>query len=421
MRIEPQGTEAPEDRVLAERVLPAAGYTAAKRMAMEASVPELKPRVREIVDVARDLLDEEGVDGLSMRAIAGRLGVRAPSLYKHLPDKQAILDVLIADLYREFGDHQRAAVVGLDDPVGALFAAFREWALAHPERYSLLSSGPLSPTPLVTAAALYCGDPLRWAMRDDLDGAVVSWAFVHGLLDLEIRGRFARPFDPETVWAWGIENVRHPDGSAAPPPPFDDARAVTEFRADAPGDEPLSPRAARIVAVARDLLEEEGEEGMSMRRIAARIGVRAPSLYKHVPDKQALENGIIASVLDEQAELGAVALASSRTTGEDPLYPMMAAYRRWALEHPALHRLNVRGPLDRGGLVRSAELRGSAHVLVAARGSGLSAMAVWALTHGLIDLEQRRRLPPGFSPEALHRRGVDALRPVPATVGPGSV
>jgi AcrR family transcriptional regulator len=168
--------------------------------------------------------------------------------------------------------------------------------------------------------------------------------------------------------------------------------------------------------VARELLEDEGEEGMSMRRIAARLGVRAPSLYKHVPDKQALENGIIASVLDEQAALGGSVLAAARAAGEHPLLPMMAAYRRWALDHPALYALNVRGPLDRGGLVRSAELRGSAHVLEAAEGNALTSMTVWALTHGLIDLELQGRMPPGYAPEALLRRGVAALRATPASV-----
>jgi AcrR family transcriptional regulator len=43
--------------------------------------------------------------------------------------------------------------------------------------------------------------------------------------------------------------------------------------------EPLSPRATEIVAAARELLEEEGPDALSMRRLAERLGIRAPSIY----------------------------------------------------------------------------------------------------------------------------------------------
>ncbi len=46
----------------------------------------------------------------------------------------------------------------------------------------------------------------------------------------------------------------------------------------------LPPRAQEIVAEARELLEEEGAEALTMRRLAERLGIRAPSLYKHLPE-----------------------------------------------------------------------------------------------------------------------------------------
>ena len=42
----------------------------------------------QIIDVARDLLERHGPDGVTMRAIADRLEIRAPSLYKHIADKR---------------------------------------------------------------------------------------------------------------------------------------------------------------------------------------------------------------------------------------------------------------------------------------------------------------------------------------------
>ena len=64
----------------------------------------------------------------------------------------------------------------------------------------------------------------------------------------------------------------------------------------------LSPRAREIVDVALELLEEEGPDGLSMRRLADRLGIQAPSIYKHLPDKQALEAAIISAGFELQAE-----------------------------------------------------------------------------------------------------------------------
>ncbi|MEU8246128.1 TetR/AcrR family transcriptional regulator C-terminal domain-containing protein [Nonomuraea sp. NPDC048916] len=61
--------------------------------------------------------------------------------------------------------------------------------------------------------------------------------------------------------------------------------------------EPLSR--ARIVAAAIDLIEREGADAVSMRRIAAELGVGVMSLYNHVPNKDALLNGVAEAVLSE--------------------------------------------------------------------------------------------------------------------------
>ena len=57
----------------------------------------------------------------------------------------------------------------------------------------------------------------------------------------------------------------------------------------------LTPRAREIVDAARTLLEQEGSKALSMRRIAESLGIRAPSIYKHLPDKDALEAAIISA------------------------------------------------------------------------------------------------------------------------------
>ncbi|GAA5079561.1 AcrR family transcriptional regulator [Thermocatellispora tengchongensis] len=61
--------------------------------------------------------------------------------------------------------------------------------------------------------------------------------------------------------------------------------------------EPLSR--ARIVRAAIDLIEREGADAVSMRRIAADLGVGAMSLYNHVPSKAALLDGVAEAILSE--------------------------------------------------------------------------------------------------------------------------
>jgi TetR/AcrR family transcriptional regulator, tetracycline repressor protein len=56
-----------------------------------------------IVQAALDLLDEAGMDGLTVRALAGRLGVQAPALYWHVASKQALLDEMATQIWRRIG------------------------------------------------------------------------------------------------------------------------------------------------------------------------------------------------------------------------------------------------------------------------------------------------------------------------------
>ena len=57
-----------------------------------------------IVQAALGLLDEAGMDGLTVRALASRLGVQAPALYWHVRSKQALLDEMATQIWRQIGD-----------------------------------------------------------------------------------------------------------------------------------------------------------------------------------------------------------------------------------------------------------------------------------------------------------------------------
>ncbi|MFF5155133.1 TetR/AcrR family transcriptional regulator C-terminal domain-containing protein [Streptomyces sp. NPDC000348] len=60
---------------------------------------------RRVADTALELLNEVGLDGLTLRAIARELDVKAPALYWHFKDKQALLDEMATEMYRRMVAH----------------------------------------------------------------------------------------------------------------------------------------------------------------------------------------------------------------------------------------------------------------------------------------------------------------------------
>jgi AcrR family transcriptional regulator len=169
--------------------------------------------------------------------------------------------------------------------------------------------------------------------------------------------------------------------------------------------EPLTPRARRIVAAARELLEEEGAEALTMRRLAERLGIRAPSLYKHLPDKAALEAAIIATGFEDSAAAFEAAVAGAA----EPLAALAAAYRTFALAHPHLYRLMTERPLPRERLPSGLEARAAGPLLEAA-GDPDRARAVWAFAHGMVILELNGRFPAGADLDAAWQAGITALQ-----------
>jgi AcrR family transcriptional regulator len=164
----------------------------------------------------------------------------------------------------------------------------------------------------------------------------------------------------------------------------------------------LTPRAREIVAAARELLEAEGPEALSMRRIAERVGIRAPSIYKHLPDKQALEAALISAGFEEWAERFETAAQTPEALGR--------AYRAYALAHPHLYRLMTERPLPRERLAPGVEERAARPIVEAAGGDPDGARAMWAFAHGMAILELNGRFPPGADLDAAWEHGIAAFR-----------
>jgi AcrR family transcriptional regulator len=193
-----------------------------------------------------------------------------------------------------------------------------------------------------------------------------------------------------------------------------------------------SARADEVVVAARRLLEEEGAGALTMRRLAEQLGIKAPSLYKHLPDKTALEAAIIATGFEEAAAKFEAAVEGA-TTGDPTaggpttsgaatggaaqgdaaaggaVVALAAAYREFALAHPHLYRLMHNGPLPRQHLPAGVEERAAAPVLRVA-GSRARARALWAFAHGMVMLELDQRFPPDADLDAAWEAGITAFQ-----------
>ncbi|WUR57863.1 TetR/AcrR family transcriptional regulator [Micromonospora chokoriensis] len=153
-------------------------------------------------------------------------------------------------------------------------------------------------------------------------------------------------------------------------------------------------RRADLIAAARHLLETEGAEAITIRRLGAAVGMRGPSVYKHVPDKATILDTLTAAGLTEQAEA---------LHGVPATFPALArAYRTWALTHPHMHRLINDRPLNRTRLPVGLDDRAAAPLVAAYDGDRDMARAAWATIKGLVDLELADRFPPDADIDAIY-------------------
>lgn len=86
----------------------------------------------DIVQAALDLLDEKGIDAVTVRAVATRLGVKAPALYWHVENKQTLLDEMGTEIQRRVINRLRdQPMQAWPDSVAAYARVLRREYLAH--------------------------------------------------------------------------------------------------------------------------------------------------------------------------------------------------------------------------------------------------------------------------------------------------
>jgi AcrR family transcriptional regulator len=147
---------------------------------------------------------------------------------------------------------------------------------------------------------------------------------------------------------------------------------------------------AACLRAARELLEEDGGAGLSLRAVARRAGVSPTAPYRHFANREVLVSAIAAEGYRELAGYLAEAHPAPLTPAD--LATVAVAYVQFALEHPALFRVMFSEPCDPGNDERvaataaiSAYVDGLVRRAFPDTGADVGAMstAVWALVHGL--------------------------------------
>lgn len=80
------------------------GATGRKRASKPQGAEEPRLTRSRILAETRAMLNEHGMDGVSLRGLAARLGVKAPSLYWHFPDKATLMSALLGELFHSVLD-----------------------------------------------------------------------------------------------------------------------------------------------------------------------------------------------------------------------------------------------------------------------------------------------------------------------------
>jgi AcrR family transcriptional regulator len=162
--------------------------------------------VAEIVAAGRRILEADGLPGLTMQAVAARVGVRAPSLYKHVRDRDSLIGLVADDTLRDLRDRLDRAGGGLAD----LARAFRAFAKDTPQAYQLLFAlGPDASRPDPAALAAASEPVLRAAAQlvgdaDALEAARTVTAWASGFVGMELAGAFRLGGNVDRAFDYGI-------------------------------------------------------------------------------------------------------------------------------------------------------------------------------------------------------------------------
>lgn len=174
--------------------------------------PRIEPA--QIATTALRLLERDGADGLTMRALARELGVSAPSLYFHVESREDLLRQLTHQGLLDFGSVIGDAIAGEPDPAARIHLmadAYATFAFEHPQLFVLLF-GPCPEERLVEPEiAEQASAPLLETLAELVPADQVLavsqalWSLAHGYSTLALAAQFRLGGEPRAAMHQGID------------------------------------------------------------------------------------------------------------------------------------------------------------------------------------------------------------------------
>lgn len=181
-----------------------------------ASVPTPdRTSLDDIVAAARDLLDAGGPARLTMQAVAERVGVRAPSLYKRVRNRDDLVRLVVEATIRDLGDRLHA-VIGSGDPRADLIVlarTLRAFAHAHPAGFHLVFARLPEQSRPDPALRTYSVEPVMRTVTalagpaEALEAARTITAWANGFITMELAGAFNLGGDVDHAFEFGIDRL----------------------------------------------------------------------------------------------------------------------------------------------------------------------------------------------------------------------
>lgn len=177
-----------------------------------------KTSLSAIVAAGRDILESGGRERLTMQSVAARVGVRAPSLYKHVRDRAALLGAVAEATIDDLIGRLEAT----DGSLEGLVHGYRGFAQDRPEGFRLMFSvnAPVEALSRAAVPVLRVSRQLA-GEQDTLEAARMVTAWATGFIGMELAGAFRLGGDVDDAFAYGLARMRRalvdpvgPDGPA---------------------------------------------------------------------------------------------------------------------------------------------------------------------------------------------------------------
>lgn len=202
----------------------------------------MSARRDQLLDLAERVLERDGLEAFGVNALAREAGIRPPSLYKHFAGASELEHALVARWFRLLAREMDGTVAGSGsgsdaatrtdaatgtdtaDLLTAFASVYREVARGAPQLYRLATERPLDremleridpgceQAAMAAILELFGEAPERRTQdRDSHDPnrdhtrARLAWAAAHGLVSLEIAGRFPPDADLDAAWRRLVE------------------------------------------------------------------------------------------------------------------------------------------------------------------------------------------------------------------------